>query len=594
MKTNHFSNDIRTDQTAKHILWLSIVFNALAFAAAMAHNPPTWYTNDDFRMMTIVSGAYTGTPNADIVFMRYPVGLLLSGLYTLTAALPWYGLFTMLCMFLPSCLFCYYIVKKAYEKKLTVLGIGLYILLFVFIIQKYICLPQFTMTSAFMGVGAMVLLFEMPEEKNSKQVILATVCAVVSFSVRSKAFYMLVPAILLIVAVRILRDRRKPAKYIVSCAGMLLLCAAVLVADAAAWSSADDRAFQAFKEARSEVYDYASLPGYYENISFYTENRISEVTYRAISGRFLDIDETVSTQTLEKIADYTDRVEKDGNHILARIWEAFSDGMSQWFYSSDATVKYCAIFVTALLFAAAALCLVKRKPDVIFPALVAGMLLELTYLQFLGRAMARLLDLMLLSMAVIGCLTILELLDERKTSFGAFKQWLSADRVRAASSLLSLCAVGVFIIAGVCNMQDDLDSKASSLRETTNTKLQALMNYAAADPNSFYFYDTYDFISCTAYVFQTFAEDTVLNNESLGSWNVRSPAYYKRNEKFSFTSAIDGLVSDTCDVYFVTASPPKMGITKTLKALCNKKLVEVDTIQTAKDILYVYMVADDE
>ncbi|MBR3996548.1 MAG: hypothetical protein IKI97_14885, partial [Clostridia bacterium] len=58
----------------------------------IANNPPVWYTNDDFRMMTIVSGAYTGTPSADIVFMRYPIGLVLSGLYSITTLIPWYGL----------------------------------------------------------------------------------------------------------------------------------------------------------------------------------------------------------------------------------------------------------------------------------------------------------------------------------------------------------------------------------------------------------------------------------------------------------------------------------------------------------------------
>ena len=114
----------------KLIFCMSIFFNILFFLAAIAHNPPNWYTNDDFRMMTIVSGAYSGTPSPDIVFMRYPIGFLLSGLYRITTNIPWYGLFTMLCMFAPSCVFCYYIIKKAYEKNRVFLGVFLYLLLF--------------------------------------------------------------------------------------------------------------------------------------------------------------------------------------------------------------------------------------------------------------------------------------------------------------------------------------------------------------------------------------------------------------------------------------------------------------------------------
>ena len=37
-----------------------------------------------------------------------------------------------------------------------------------------------------------------------------------------------------------------------------------------------------------------------------------------------------------------------------------------------------------------------------------------------------------------------------------------------------------------------------------------------------------------------------------------------------------------------------MGLTKTLKDVYNKKLLETDRIQSKKDILYVYMVVDDE
>ncbi|GEM_PF-4195926 len=86
---NRVSNDFyRKEKRTMHIrliFWLSILFDALFFAAAMAKNPPTWYTNDDFRMMTIVSGAYTGTPSPDIVFIRYPIGLLLPAIAMMIA-----------------------------------------------------------------------------------------------------------------------------------------------------------------------------------------------------------------------------------------------------------------------------------------------------------------------------------------------------------------------------------------------------------------------------------------------------------------------------------------------------------------------------
>ena len=590
------SNDLyRKGNKKAHIrliFWLSVLFNALFFAAAIAHNPPAWYTNDDFRMMTIVSGAYTGTPSPDIVFMRYPVGLLLSSLYTLTASVPWYGIFTMLCMYIPSCIFCYCIIKKAYEKNYTLFGVFLYFMLFMLFIQKYVCLPQFTLTSAFMGVGTLALLYEMPEKENIKHIVLAALCAVVSFSVRSKAFYLLLPAILLVIFVRIFRDGRNYRKYLIWGASAFVLCLAVLCVDTAAWSRPEYSEFKAFKEVRAEVYDYESIPGYYDNMPFYVSNGISEVTYRAISGRFLDMDETVNTENLTKISDYINQIRTEADGIVQRIFTAFQNGLSRWYLSSDETIKYCAIFVTVLLFVCIALSIKKRKPEIIFPALVAGMLLEITYLEFNGRVMARLVDLMLLVMAVTGCLTMTEIINKRAVSLKELAGRMKSDKARGVSFVIAACAVFVFIAAGICNMQNDLDNKSVSLRETTNSKLEALMKYTENYPEAFFFYDTYNFISCTGFVFTTY--DGILNNESAGSWNSHAPSYYERNQKFGFTTAVEGLTGRNAEVYFITTTAPKMGITKTLKDMYNKKLVEVDKIQSAKDVLYVYMVTDDE
>lgn len=578
----------------KLIFCMSIFFNILFFLAAIAHNPPNWYTNDDFRMMTIVSGAYSGTPSPDIVFMRYPIGFLLSGLYRITTNIPWYGLFTMLCMFAPSCVFCYYIIKKAYEKNRVFLGVFLYLLLFILFIQKYICLPQFTLTSAFLGVGAFALLHEMPDTHNAKHVILAALFAALSFSIRSKAFYLILPALIWVIAVRIFKDKQGKRKYILWGIFTFAMCLAVLLVDRTAWSRPNYAEFKRFKEVRAEIYDYGSIPGYYENMPFYKENKISEVTYRAISGRFLDVDETVNTETLTTISSYMKDIRAAQKSFFKRASMALKNGLSKWYYSSDQTIKYYAIFVTVLFFVCIALSVKKRKTEIIYPIIAAGMILEITFLEFNGRIMARLIDLMMLTMLVSGCFAVIDLADKRTVSLTEYIDHLKKDRVKTLCLCGLLCAAVLFVTVGICNMQENLDSKSLALRQTTNSKLEALMQYTEKYPDAFFFYDTNDFISSTGYVFKTYEKNKVLNNESMGSWNSHSPLYYERNRKFGFETAIEGLTSTDVEVYFITTTPPKMGIAKTLKDVYNKTLTEVDKIQTAKDILYVYMVTDDE
>ena len=583
--------------SARTVMLFSIVFNVIAFFTVIAIYPPVWYTNDDYRMMTIVSGAYTGTPSADVVFMRYPIGFLLSGLYTLTTAIPWYGLFTMVCMFVPSCIFCYYIMKKAYQKNHIFFGFCLYVLAFIFFIRKYICLPQFTLTSAFMGAGAIFLILEMPAQKNIKHIVLASICAVFSFSIRSKAFYLLLPLIAWIIIVRLIDEKgTKIWKPMVAvCVATATLCGGVCIVDNMAWNrSKEYQEYKQFNVARSSVYDYGTIPNYYNNMPFYVSNGISEVTYRALSSRYLDIDDSVDAETLETISDYMQETRSNSGSFIERLEDAFKATIEYWFDSGDSIVKYSSLFVFVLLAALVVLSLKKKKYNIIFPAAVAGFILECVALKFTGRLVVRIVDMLLLTAGIVGCLAVMDMLDVRKKSVKDQFSNIIKDKKRFISGTISVFLILAVVFSTVISVNSELEMKYRSVAMTTNARMNALKNYAKTHPDSFFFYDSNNFISCTDYVFKTYEEGEVLNHDSLGSWNIHSPTYYERNAKYGFTTSADAFTNEDCNVYFVTTSSLRMGMTKTLKDKYNKKLKLVDSVEADNYILYIYMVVDDD
>ncbi len=597
MLLNMLKQNRNDKKSIRLLLLFSVVFNLVAFLLVIAIYTPVWYTNDDYRMMTIVSGAYTGSPNADIVFMRYPIGLMLSALYSLTTQIPWYGLFTMLCMFVPSCIFCHYIVKKAYLKNRTLLGVCIYALAFLFLIRKYICLPQFTLTSAFMGVGAIVLLLEMPSNKNIKQIVLAVICAVISFSVRSKGFYLLIPAMALIIIVRLVNEKGTKIwqPFVSVCLAVIVLCGSVYAVDYLAWNRSEGyQQFKSFNIARSTVYDYGSIPSYYDNMPFYVSNGISETAYRSISSRYLDLEESVDTATLEAIGDYIKEIRTGSGSFTKRLNKAFEETIEYWLDSGDEIVKYSAIFVFVLLGIYLIYSIKKKKLNVVFPLVVAGFVLESVYLEFSGRLIVRLVDMLLLSAGVVGCLAIVDVLEVKKTTVTEYISALwKKKKDFVCLSLVALSVVAVVFLS-VINLNTALKDKYYSATVTQNSRLDTLKNYAKLNPDSFFFYDSGDFISCTEYVFKTYDEGEILNHDSMGSWNCNSPTYFERNAQFGFTSSAHGLTNDDCDVYFVTTTDPKISITKTLKDNYNKKLQMVDAIQSNNYVLHIYMVVDDD
>lgn len=589
-------NDVDKN-SIKLIFLFSVVFNLLAFFVTIAVYPPAWYTNDDYRMMTIVSGAYTGTPCPDIVFMKYPMGYLLSGLYSITTAVPWYGVFTMTCMFIPSCIFCYYIVKKAYLKKHTVLGVCIYVLAFIFVIRKYICLPQYTLTAAFLGVGAITLIYEMPAQKSLKHIIFASILATMSFSIRTKGFYLLLPLIALIIIVRLANERGKKLwKPVLSvCLATLVLCSSVYVVDYALWHRSDEYIeFKAFNIARSTVYDYGSIPSYYDNMPFYVENNISEETYRALSSRYLDIDDSVDTETLEKVGDYINKIRIESGSFAERVKTAFEGTIEYWLDSEDGVVKYSVVFVFVLLAVVLVISIKLKRLNIIFPAAVAGFVLESVFLQFSGRIVVRLVDMFLLAAGIIGCLTLVDMLSVRQKSYKQLFSELTHKKSKLLSNTLVFLSVTVVLFADVVCFNTALKERYNSVTVNQNSRLDTLKNYAKLHMDSFYFYDAKDFISSTGYVFTTYDENEMLNHDSLGSWNCTSPSYYERNSKYGFTLACDGLTNDDCDVYFVAISSIKEGMTKTLKDKYNKKLKQVDSVESETYVLKIYMVVDDD
>ena len=594
LKNPNTSND---KNSIRLIMLFSIAVNLLLYLAVIAVYPPVWYTNDDYRMMTIVSGAYTGTPSADIVFMRYPVGLLLSGLYSVTTQIPWYGVFTMLCMFVPSCIVCYYIVKKAYLKNRTLIGVTLYLFAFLFLIRKYICLPQFTLTSAFLGVGAAVLILEMPVSKNIRHIIFAVLCATLSFSVRTKAFYLLIPMIALVVLVRLINEKGTKIwkSFAAVCLATLLLCGCVNIVDNAAWyRNSVYQDYKAFNVARSSVYDYGSIPAYYDNMPFYTSNGISETAYRSISSRYLDLDKSVDTQTLNAIGDYIQEIRTESGSFIDRLIIALEETIEYWFDSGDEIVKYSAIFVFILLGVVLMLSVRKKKINIIFPATVAGFILESVYLEFSGRLIVRLVDMLLLAAGMVGCLSFIDALDVRKKTVKEYILDLRKNKYKFSSVVIIVLSVIAVLVSSTVSLNVALRDKYYSATVTQNARLNTLKDYAKLHPDSFFLYDSSDFISCTEYVFKTYGKGEILNHDSMGSWNCNSPTAFERNEKFGFSTSAAGRISDDCDVYFVTTTELKMGITKTLKDNYNKKLKLVDNIQSNNYVLNIYMVVDDD
>lgn len=559
----------------KRALCLSILLNLILFGAVLLLFNPVFGTNDDYRMSLIASGAYSGTPSHELVYIKFPVNYLLQGLYMITDALPWYGIVMMMFIFVPCCVTLYYCVNRGAGR-----GIALYILFFLFIVQKHIMLPQYTPIAAFMGMGALLLFWFMPRERIAvPNLVGMTLMALCSAAIRLRVFIMLVPLFLLVFLMRVADEQKMYRAVILRNAAFLAcpiaMCAFVILADAVGINGLTEP-FEDFNSARSQIYDYGGMPDYDENSGFYESSGIDRSMYYALSARYLDFDKRVSAEYMEEVTEYRDSMQGNENFV-ARVLDAFSNTFSQFL---DDKVLHQTVFAILLFVFTASLVMRggRKNERILLYGSAAAAVAEMLYLCLIARVMDRVTECLLLALSLISLMVCLGSRSTYVSGKGAsgITRFLNViSSVCVVTAIVCMAASNQVYLAGRSRAQNDL-----------NERLSALNEYAAHHRECFYFYDAYDFIAASSDVFACY--DDVVNTDSLGNWNVRSETYYERNESYGFDTSIDGLLNPDHNTYYVAIGALKNGAKYLVKDKYNAELKLMDSFTYNLNSIFIY------
>ena len=138
---------------------LALLITAVYFAFAYTRMPFIYDINDDVAMRNVAAGVITGTPDAHLIFVKYVLGILISGLYRGFPGWDWYGI-VMIGIILFSLAVILY--RGLAEKKSIIWKIvytAAALLLFTCIGLRHIAVFQWTVTAAFAGVAGIFLFY---------------------------------------------------------------------------------------------------------------------------------------------------------------------------------------------------------------------------------------------------------------------------------------------------------------------------------------------------------------------------------------------------------------------------------------------------
>lgn len=549
---NFLSNNRSSAQKKNHSLYKSLelyvvgLFSALIVALLFfifrRLSPFIFQTNDDLFLKQLASGEMCGVPQSHLFHISYPVGLLLSVLYRMFPALPWYGL--LLCftigLFMTIVLSNLLLIEKSLLVRL------LTIILFCFFSYGFLFLHivqlQFTTVAAMAGCSALFLFMlaspcDSIQEtvKNYISFLLLSACA---FCIRSQVLFMFLPFIGMIGLGKWLDTKSpKQRKSLLALAGIFtVMLASLFLIEKLAYQEEQWTTFSTYSKARAEIYDYDGFPDYDTHKETYELLNISRSSYEAASQHYcIMLDSAINDRSFEALR----KINKQENSfapaklpgMLLETASAFIQRHTSYVDRPLNLLVYCCYI---LFFLGSLLCQ-KRNAlrDILF--LGGSRMVIWTYLLFNGRLPSR----------VSQSIYLAELIILLAVAF-KYRIWSPHDisRKRPCSGFW---IISFAFLSFICLRFGFPKANAAAWEAASRCQFSQsfadIKDYFHAHPENVYYIDIASF--------EYFTEDALQRPASeydnffyMGSWISNSPWYDKKFERAGISDPAPALYKD--------------------------------------------------
>ena len=278
----------------------------------------TYGVIDDAFIQMVLSGAYTGVPDAHVVYIKYPLAWILKTLFTVMPGFNWHFHLLTGCFVTSVFLVVFRIcsnVRKVLNKLLLSI---LFELLFVLCLVKLYTTAHYSMCAGVL-VGTAIFYFLTIKKDCSAgnrclNYIVCLLLLYLAYCLRARTVFMLLP--LAFVAFLYQFFREKPAfraknviRWILFPILLFAGLAALELGNRTAYRSEEWKAFLTFNDARTTLYDFYGVPPYEGNEEFYDSLGISKervVMYK--DGYYLEFTDGMEEDMLPQIADHAVKI----------------------------------------------------------------------------------------------------------------------------------------------------------------------------------------------------------------------------------------------------------------------------------------------
>lgn len=529
--------------------------------------------NDDVFMKNILSGNYTGGPEGHNIQMLYPISALISLIYRLFRGIDVYGIFLCVCQFACVFMILVRIMSKCNSKMNKAISAASIVIFVIGCLLGHLVYVQYTFTVAMLAATAAFLVITGDGRRNR-----ICVCVIIwlSFLIRSEMLLLMLPMagmawlyrFVAEAGKRVVSERKEVRKVYIRWAVVLfaglLLCKGV---DKLAYSSSNWSEFVDLFDARTELYDYQSIPPYEGNEDFYDSIGLDASEVELFFNYNYGLDNEIDAEIMDKVAAYAKSI-KEETPMISRIRQAlylyvyrlhhFGFQKEYQYPMTDAPWNLI-IFILYLGIAIEA-----------FMALLSGRNKERENRDKIRKDGAGILAFLALLFIVRSLLWMYIIVGERdpiRITHGLMIMEISVlvgvllNRLKAqGTSKYKIVTIMLVVMTSLIYIPNTLSIARSEAenRKVYNEKFNEFYSYVKADTDSFYWIDLYTSVSYTSQAYTSYSysekmfegvDNSIDNFDTLGGWACKSPLQIKKMEKYGLTDIQSSLLQD--NVYFV-------------------------------------------
>lgn len=454
-----------------------------------------FYLNDDIAMRSILSGAYTGTPDGHAVYMQYPLTGCLALLYRLLPIVPWLEIFFAACIWI-----CMIFIADSLGKK----WLGNLFSLVAFL--PFFLYMHYTLVAAVVVATAIFLLARGNVYRKALFLLW------IGYMIRSQIGWLCLPFVGAACVWQLLcndGENRSGLKQVLAFAGKLLGGMAIItVIHHGCYSNAEWQEYLQYNEARTQLYDYTDFLSTDKYEKEYADYGMNYEEYQLLFHYNTMLDSTLDVEKLQTVAGKV----TEGMNAENGLWKRLRSGVEKYYIQlryHDFPYNY--IWVGVFAFLGCCFLFKKKWLQVLYLGLLfVGRSSIWIYLLSQGRFPER----------VSISLYLLELL----LLLGIGLSGVSIKKPIPRKGFV--CASTVLIILLGMFLGRDTWQKVE-LQTQVQQEWNVLKNFSASNENTTYFMDVF---SAVKYGDMLFAADNE-NIMMIGGWLSSSPLSTERLSK---------------------------------------------------------------